>query len=248
MVRAVRSRQWGEVAAVSVTELPTGRGGRPGRSGNETSSTREFDRVPPQDLDAEQSVLGSMLLSKDAIADVVETITGVDFYRPAHEAVFEAVLELYARGEPADAITVGNELERTGALARVGGFTDGIGRVGRTPLGCEETELAIRVVTATGGGTITVTTPLTSTQVSAQLNAATTALGALQTTNKLNALVSNVFTSALNPILYNGYSYTNPKNGTTVQIGGLLTSTGALSALDSAQSTLFNLDSQQPSC
>ena len=106
---------------MSVTELPTGgRGGRPGRPGGE-SSVREFDRVPPQDLDAEQSVLGSMLLSKDAIADVVETITGVDFYRPAHEAVFEAVLELYARGEPADAITVGNELERTGALARVGG-------------------------------------------------------------------------------------------------------------------------------
>jgi replicative DNA helicase len=108
---------------MSVTELPTGgRGGRPGlRSGGEPSAAREFDRVPPQDLDAEQSVLGSMLLSKDAIADVVETITGVDFYRPAHEAVFEAVLELYARGEPADAITVGNELERTGALGRVGG-------------------------------------------------------------------------------------------------------------------------------
>jgi hypothetical protein len=48
------------------------------------------DRMPPQDVAAEQSVLGSMLLSKDAIADVIETIRGSDFYRPAHETIFEA--------------------------------------------------------------------------------------------------------------------------------------------------------------
>ncbi|WP_263978597.1 replicative DNA helicase [Streptomyces aculeolatus] len=80
-----------------------------------------FERVPPQDLDAEQSVLGGMLLSKDAIADVVEVLKGLDFYRPAHETVFTAILDLYARGEPADPITVSAELTKRGELARVGG-------------------------------------------------------------------------------------------------------------------------------
>ncbi len=78
-------------------------------------------RTPPQDENAEQSVLGSMLLSKDAIADVVEVIRGTDFYRPGHELIFDAVLDLYGRGEPADAITVSAELTRAGEVARVGG-------------------------------------------------------------------------------------------------------------------------------
>lgn len=79
------------------------------------------DRTPPQDLDAEQSVLGAMLMSKDAIADVVEVLRGTDFYRPAHELVYDAVLDLYGRGEPADAITVAAELTRRGVIGRVGG-------------------------------------------------------------------------------------------------------------------------------
>ncbi len=78
-------------------------------------------RMPPQDENAEQSVLGAMLLSKDAIADVVEVLRGGDFYRPAHELVFDAVLDLYGRGEPADAITVAAELTRHGDVARAGG-------------------------------------------------------------------------------------------------------------------------------
>ena len=61
-----------------------------------------FDRQPPQDMDAEQSVLGGMLLSKDAIADVVESVRSADFYKPAHSLVFDAVVDLYSRGEPAD--------------------------------------------------------------------------------------------------------------------------------------------------
>ena len=80
-----------------------------------------FERVPPQDLDAEQSVLGGMLLSKDAIADVVEVLKGADFYRPAHETIFTAILDLYARGEPADPITTAAELTKRGEIARVGG-------------------------------------------------------------------------------------------------------------------------------
>ncbi|MEP9395138.1 replicative DNA helicase [Gordonia sp. VNK1] len=81
----------------------------------------EFGRQPPQDLAAEQSVLGGMMLSKDAIADVVEKLRTQDFYRPNHQAVYEAILELYGKGEPADAVTVSAELERAGELRRVGG-------------------------------------------------------------------------------------------------------------------------------
>ncbi|HMM96390.1 MAG: replicative DNA helicase [Micrococcales bacterium] len=84
-------------------------------------SERPDDRVPPQDLHAEQSVLGSMLLDKDAIADCLEEVKAHDFYRPAHEAIFDAVLDLFGRGEPADAITVADELSKRGDLTRVGG-------------------------------------------------------------------------------------------------------------------------------
>ena len=77
--------------------------------------------VPPQDLVAEQSVLGAMLLSKDAIADVVESLREIDFYKPAHATIYGAILDIYGRGEPADAITIANYLSKTGVLANVGG-------------------------------------------------------------------------------------------------------------------------------
>ncbi|GAA4670492.1 hypothetical protein GCM10023197_27410 [Gordonia humi] len=87
-----------------------------------TAPPREdYGRQPPQDLQAEQSVLGGMLLSKDAVADVLERIRPGDFYKPAHQAVYDAILELYGRGEPADAVTVAAELERRGDLRKVGG-------------------------------------------------------------------------------------------------------------------------------
>ncbi len=94
-------------ARVSVIELP--------------DQTRGVERTPPQDVNAEQSVLGGMLLSKDAIADVVEVLQSNDFYRPAHQTIFDVVLDLYGRGEPADAITVADELAKRGDIARVGG-------------------------------------------------------------------------------------------------------------------------------
>jgi len=77
--------------------------------------------VPPQDLASEQSVLGAMLLSKDAIADVIETLREVDFYKPAHATIYGAILDIYGRGEPADAITISNYLTKQGALSNVGG-------------------------------------------------------------------------------------------------------------------------------
>ena len=81
----------------------------------------EFERTPPHDVAAEQCVLGGMLLSKDAISDVIEVIRPYDHYRPAHQIIHEVVLDLYGRGEPADAITVANELTRRGEIGRVGG-------------------------------------------------------------------------------------------------------------------------------
>jgi replicative DNA helicase len=80
-----------------------------------------YDRTPPQAIDAERSVLGAMMLSKDAIADVVEVLRPDDFYYPANQLVYDSILDLYARGEPADAVTVSAELTRAGQLARAGG-------------------------------------------------------------------------------------------------------------------------------
>ncbi len=94
-----------------------------GRAGiNDVSPpTEDFGRQPPQDEAAEQAVLGGMLLSKDAIADVLERLRPGDFYRPNHQSVYDAVLDLYGRGEPADAVTVAAELDRRGLLRRIGG-------------------------------------------------------------------------------------------------------------------------------
>ncbi|PZG22372.1 replicative DNA helicase [Nonomuraea aridisoli] len=80
-----------------------------------------FERTPPHNIEAEQSVLGGMLLSKDAIADVIEIIRSDDFYRPAHQMVYDVITDLYGRGEPADAVTVFDELQKRGEMARVGG-------------------------------------------------------------------------------------------------------------------------------
>ncbi|MGW2624145.1 replicative DNA helicase [Micromonospora taraxaci] len=81
----------------------------------------QFDKTPPQDVAAEQCVLGGMLLSKDAIADVVEILKTNDFYRPVHATIFDIILDIYGRGEPADPITVAAALTDSGDLARIGG-------------------------------------------------------------------------------------------------------------------------------
>jgi replicative DNA helicase len=78
-------------------------------------------RVPPHNLEAEESLLGAMLLSREAIASAVEICSAADFYKPAHGHVFDAVLSLYGQGEPADPVTVADELRRAGLLDAVGG-------------------------------------------------------------------------------------------------------------------------------
>jgi replicative DNA helicase len=76
--------------------------------------------VPPQNLDAEESVLGAMLLSPGAIGAVSEVLDAGDFYRESHAKIFRAALALYAKGEPVDAITLGDELDERGELEEIG--------------------------------------------------------------------------------------------------------------------------------
>ena len=77
--------------------------------------------VPPQNLEAEESVLGAMLLSPGAIGAVSEILDAGDFYRESHAKIYRAALALYAKGEPVDAITLVDELEQRGELEHVGG-------------------------------------------------------------------------------------------------------------------------------
>src|SRR5499427_4129768 len=103
LIAGLRTRGW---SLVSVAEL---------------APREDFERTPPHDIAAEQCVLGGMMLSKDAISDVLEVIKPADHYRPAHQLVHETILELYGRGEPADAVTVAAELTKRGDIGKVGG-------------------------------------------------------------------------------------------------------------------------------
>jgi replicative DNA helicase len=77
--------------------------------------------VPPQNLEAEESVLGAMMLSPGAIGAVSEALDASDFYRESHAKIYRAALALYAKGEPVDAITLVDELEERGELEEAGG-------------------------------------------------------------------------------------------------------------------------------
>ncbi len=94
----------------------------PGRS---TRKTKEvFQRATPHNLEAEESLLGAMLLSKDAIADAIEICQSVDFYKPSHQHIFEALTSAFAKGDPADTVTIAEELKRRSLLEEVGGVAE----------------------------------------------------------------------------------------------------------------------------
>jgi len=78
-------------------------------------------RVPPHSIQAEESLLGAMLLSRDAIAAAVEVVSADDFYKPAHGHVYDAITALFGQGEPVDPVTVADQLRRAGLLDAVGG-------------------------------------------------------------------------------------------------------------------------------
>ena len=86
------------------------------------TSTRLDSRVPPHNLEAEESLLGAMLLSGQAIAESIELVSAEQFYRPAHTHVYDAIATLYAAGDPVDPVTVAVELERAGVADAVGGL------------------------------------------------------------------------------------------------------------------------------
>jgi replicative DNA helicase len=79
------------------------------------------ERIPPQNLEAEQAVLGSALIEASILNTVVDQIKPNDFYRPAHQAIFQCISKLFEKGEPIDVITVSERLEQEGNLALAGG-------------------------------------------------------------------------------------------------------------------------------
>jgi len=88
----------------------------------ESARRRAAGRIPPHNLEAEESLLGAMLLSRDAISAATEVgVEGDDFYKPLHVHVYEAIMSLYGQGEPADPVTVAEELRRADLLDQVGG-------------------------------------------------------------------------------------------------------------------------------
>ncbi|HEY4695515.1 MAG TPA: replicative DNA helicase [Candidatus Hydromicrobium sp.] len=85
--------------------------------------TSKLERIPPYNIEAEESLLGSMLISRDAIISVIEVVAAEDFYRKSNHEVFNTIMELYVKGEPADPITVADHLNKKGLLDEVGGKT-----------------------------------------------------------------------------------------------------------------------------
>src|SRR6476619_4338224 len=92
-----------------------------------------IEKLPPHNLEAEESVLGALLLERDAIIQVASTLRAEDFYRGTHAAIYRAILDLYNRREPADIMTVAAELDRREELQNVGGYAALTALVGGVP-------------------------------------------------------------------------------------------------------------------
>ena len=86
----------------------------------ELAAKSGLDRVPPHNLEAEESVLGSMILSHAAVADALETLQPEDFYKESHRKIYRVLLELYAGGKTTDPVVLAEELKRRGLLEMVG--------------------------------------------------------------------------------------------------------------------------------
>jgi replicative DNA helicase len=113
------------------TGLATTHDGGPG-TGVQRLGAR-VPRVPPHDLDAEESLLGAMLLSSDAVVAAIEVCSASDFYKPAHGLIFTAIVSLFEAGEPVDAVTVADELRRSGGIDLIGDPTVLISLQANTP-------------------------------------------------------------------------------------------------------------------
>ena len=105
-------------------ERPSTRGdrGRYGQQGGPADPPgRDFGRQPPHDNEAEQGVLGAMLLSPNTITDIIEELIPDDFYRPAHQLIYRAILDLFSDNKDVDPVIVAGRLDRNHDLERVGG-------------------------------------------------------------------------------------------------------------------------------
>src|SRR5687768_11352621 len=80
-----------------------------------------IDRLPPQSLEAEQAVLGAILIDRDVVVEIAEFLKPDDFYRQSNGTIYRAILDLFERREPIDILTVAEALERTNDLEPVGG-------------------------------------------------------------------------------------------------------------------------------
>ena len=100
------------------------------------------ERIPPHNPDAERSVLGAALLSKDALFDVVEAVRPEDFYDPNHKEIFSVIYELSRKNAPVDALTVSEELDKRGSLEMVGGRSYVAGLSSTTPTTANAAEYA----------------------------------------------------------------------------------------------------------
>ncbi|MFH1428940.1 MAG: DnaB-like helicase N-terminal domain-containing protein, partial [Candidatus Margulisiibacteriota bacterium] len=79
------------------------------------------DKIPPQNLEAEKAVLGSMLIEKEAIPKTIDILQAGDFYKEAHQLIYQTVLSLYDKGEAVDALTLSDELKKQSCFKEIGG-------------------------------------------------------------------------------------------------------------------------------
>ncbi|MFA6410566.1 MAG: replicative DNA helicase, partial [Candidatus Buchananbacteria bacterium] len=86
-----------------------------------TQIKENFGKIPPQNIEMEQSLLGCLLIDKDSIIRVADFISASDFYKDSHQAIFETMKELYEKREPIDLLSLGSRLEEKGLLEKFGG-------------------------------------------------------------------------------------------------------------------------------
>lgn len=126
---------------------------------DDDAAGRRSSRTPPHNLEVESSLLGAMLLSREAIADAVELVAPDDFYKPSHGHIYEAITALYSAGEPVDVVTVAAELQRVELLDAIGGSgsllsmqaaTPAVSNAGRYARIIEELALLRRLIGVAG--------------------------------------------------------------------------------------------------
>jgi replicative DNA helicase len=92
------------------------------REGTQLNEGVFLDRIPPQNLEAEQAVLGAILLDSDSLVTAVERVNSDDFYRTSHQRIFESMLELADENEPIDLITLTSKMQNKQQLEEIGGI------------------------------------------------------------------------------------------------------------------------------